>query len=72
MKFSEEYKKSAENINPDRQTIDRMKAAVLKELQEHPDAPLSRLRSLRNRSRCAVSRTSAEQSRHARRSPLLR
>lgn len=39
MKFSEEYKKSAENINPDRQTIDRMKAAVLKELQEHPDAP---------------------------------
>ena len=39
MKFSEEYKKSAENINPDRQTIDRMKAAVLKELQEQPDAP---------------------------------
>lgn len=39
MKFSEEYKKSAENMNPDRQTIDRMKAAVLKELQEHPDAP---------------------------------
>lgn len=39
MKFSEEYKKSAENINPDRQTIDRMKAPVLKELQEHPDAP---------------------------------
>lgn len=39
MKFSEEYKKSAENINPDRQTINRMKAAVLKELQEHPDAP---------------------------------
>lgn len=39
MKFSEEYKKSAENINPDRQTIDRMKASVLKELQEHPDAP---------------------------------
>ena len=35
MKFSEEYKKSAENMNPDRQTIDRMKAAVLKELQEH-------------------------------------
>ena len=26
-------------MNPDRQTIDRMKAAVLKELQEHPDAP---------------------------------
>lgn len=73
MKFSEEYKKSAENMNPDRQTIDRMKAAVLKELQEHPDAPAQpRLRSLRNRSRCAVSRTSAEQSRHARRSPLLR
>ena len=65
MKFSEEYKKSAENMNPDRQTIDRMKAAVL-------TLPLSRLRSLRNRSRCAVSRTSAEQSRHARRSPLLR
>lgn len=39
MKFSEEYKKSAENMNPDRQTIDKMKAAVLKELQEHPDAP---------------------------------
>lgn len=39
MKFSEEYKKSAENMNPDRQTIDRMKAAVLKELQEQPDAP---------------------------------
>ena len=39
MKFSEEYKKSAENMSPDRQTIDRMKAAVLKELQEHPDAP---------------------------------
>lgn len=39
MKFSEEYKKSAENMNPDRQTIDRMKAAVLKELHEHPDAP---------------------------------
>lgn len=39
MKFSEEYKKSAENMNPDRQTINRMKAAVLKELQEHPDAP---------------------------------
>lgn len=39
MKFSEVYKKSAENMNPDRQTIDRMKAAVLKELQEHPDAP---------------------------------
>lgn len=39
MKFSEEYKKSAENMNPDRQTIDRMKAEVLKELQEHPDAP---------------------------------
>ena len=39
MKFSEEYKKSAENINPDRQTIDRMKAAALKELQEQPDAP---------------------------------
>lgn len=39
MNFSEEYKKSAENMNPDRQTIDRMKAAVLKELQEHPDAP---------------------------------
>ena len=39
MKFSEEYKKSAENINPDRQTIDRMKAAVQKELQEQPDAP---------------------------------
>lgn len=39
MKFSEEYKKSAENMNPDRQTIDRMKVAVLKELQEHPDAP---------------------------------
>ena len=39
MRFSEEYKKSAENINPDRQTIDRMKAAVLKELQEQPDAP---------------------------------
>lgn len=39
MKFNEEYKKSAENINPDRQTIDRMKAAVLKELQEQPDAP---------------------------------
>ena len=72
MKFSEEYKKSAENMNPDRQTIDRMKAAVLKELQEHPTLLLSRLRSLRNRSRCAVSRTSAEQSRHARLSPLLR
>lgn len=43
MKFSEEYKKSAENINPDRQTIDRMKAAVLKELQEHPDAPAQSL-----------------------------
>ena len=43
MKFSEEYKKSAENINPDRQTIDRMKAAVLKELQEHPDAPVQPL-----------------------------
>lgn len=39
MKFSEEYKKSAENMNPDRQTINRMKAAVLKELQEQPDAP---------------------------------
>lgn len=39
MKFSEEYKKSAENMNPDRQTIDRMKAAVLKELHEHPGAP---------------------------------
>ena len=39
MKFSEEYKKSAENMSPDRQTIDRMKAAVLKELQEHPDVP---------------------------------
>lgn len=39
MKFSEGYKKSAENMNPDRQTIDKMKAAVLKELQEHPDAP---------------------------------
>ena len=39
MKLSEEYKKSAENMNPDRQTIDRMKAAVLKELQEQPDAP---------------------------------
>lgn len=43
MKFSEEYKKSAENINPDRQTIDRMKAAVLKELQEQPDAPAQSL-----------------------------
>lgn len=43
MKFSEEYKKSAENINPDRQTINRMKAAVLKELQEHPDAPAQSL-----------------------------
>lgn len=39
MRFSEEYKKSAENMDPDRQTIDRMKAAVLRELQEHPDAP---------------------------------
>lgn len=37
MKFSEEYKKSAESMSPDRQTIDRMKAAVLRELQEHPD-----------------------------------
>lgn len=43
MKFSEEYKKSAENMNPDRQTIDRIKAAVLKELQEHPDAPVQPL-----------------------------
>lgn len=39
MKFSEEYKKSAENMSPDRQTIDRMKAAVLKELREHPNVP---------------------------------
>lgn len=39
MKFSEEYKKSAESMSPDRQTIDRMKAAVLRELQEHPDVP---------------------------------
>lgn len=51
MKFSEEYKKSAENINPDRQTIDRMKAAVLKELQEQPDAPAAPYRVHRRSSR---------------------
>ena len=66
MKFSEEYKKSAENMNPDRQTIDRMKAAVLKELQEHPDAPAQPAEEPKK------PLPSAEQSRHARLSPLLR
>lgn len=36
MNFKEEYKKSAEMMSPDRQTIDRMKAAVMAKLNEEP------------------------------------
>ena len=37
MNFKEEYKKSADSISPDKETIDRMKAAVLAKAAEEPE-----------------------------------
>lgn len=39
MKFSEEYKKSVDSMSPDRESIDRMKAAVLARLESEKEAP---------------------------------
>lgn len=45
MNFKDEYKKSADSISPDREAIDRMKAAVMAKLAEEqgefPDVPLN-------------------------------
>lgn len=37
MNFKEEYKKSADSISPDKEAIDRMKAAVLAEIAKEPE-----------------------------------
>ncbi len=37
MNFKEEYKKSADSISPDKEAIDRMKAAVLAKVAEEPE-----------------------------------
>ncbi len=46
MNFKEEYKKSADSISPDKEAIDRMKAAVLAKAAEGPERSAAESRTL--------------------------
>lgn len=41
MNFRDEYKKSAESISPDREAMDRMKAAIKAQLESEQDSPVT-------------------------------